>query len=54
MFRPNKVDLLLGDASKAEQAFGWRPKVKLEGLVRLMVDADRSLLADQLEGRFAH
>ncbi len=50
-FRPNEVDLLLGDASKAEQAFGWRPEVKLEGLVKLMVDADRSLLADQLEGR---
>ena len=53
-FRPNEVDLLLGDASKAENAFGWRPKVKLEGLVKLMVDADRSLLADQLEGRLAH
>jgi GDPmannose 4,6-dehydratase len=50
-FRPNEVDLLLGDASKAEQTFGWRPEVKLEGLVKLMVDADRSLLADQLEGR---
>lgn len=50
-FRPNEVDLLLGDASKAEQTFGWRPQVKLEGLVKLMVDADISLLADQLEGR---
>jgi GDPmannose 4,6-dehydratase len=52
-FRPNEVDLLLGDASKAERAFGWQPKVKLEGLVKLMVDADKSLLADQLEGRLA-
>ncbi len=52
-FRPNEVDLLLGDASKAERAFGWRPKVRLDGLVKLMVDADTKLLDDQMEGRLA-
>jgi len=52
-FRPNEVDILQGDASKAEGAFGWRPKVKFQELVKLMVDADAKLLADQIEGRFA-
>jgi GDPmannose 4,6-dehydratase len=52
-FRPNEVDILQGDASKAERAFGWRPKVRLNELVKLMVDADMKLLADQIEGRLA-
>jgi GDPmannose 4,6-dehydratase len=52
-FRPNEVDILLGDASKAERAFGWRPTVRLGELVKLMVDADMKLLADQIEGRLA-
>ena len=52
-FRPNEVELLQGDASKAERKFGWRPKVKLQELVKLMVDADIRLLADQIDGRLA-
>jgi GDPmannose 4,6-dehydratase len=52
-FRPNEVDCLQGDASKAERVFGWRPKVKFHELVKLMVDADIKLLDDQLEGRLA-
>lgn len=51
-FRPNEVDVLQGDASKAERVFGWRPNVKFHDLVRLMVDADWKLLQDQLDGRF--
>jgi GDPmannose 4,6-dehydratase len=39
-FRPAEVDLLLGDASKAQRVLGWKPKVTFEELVRLMVDAD--------------
>jgi len=50
-FRPNEVDILQGDASKAERIFGWRPKVKFRELVKLMMDADTKLLADQIEGR---
>jgi GDPmannose 4,6-dehydratase len=38
--RPAEVDLLLGDASKAEAALGWKPRVSFSELVRLMVDAD--------------
>jgi GDPmannose 4,6-dehydratase len=52
-FRPTEVDVLLGDASKAERELGWRPKVKFHDLVRLMVDADWKLLQDQLDGRAA-
>jgi GDPmannose 4,6-dehydratase len=43
-FRPTEVDLLLGDASKARRALGWRPTTSYEQLVRLMVDADLRLL----------
>ncbi len=39
-FRPNEVDVLLGDASKAARVLGWRHKTSFEQLVRLMVDAD--------------
>ncbi len=49
-FRPTEVNLLQGDAGKAERCFGWRPKVKFHELVKLMVDADIKLLEDQLEG----
>jgi GDPmannose 4,6-dehydratase len=40
-YRPAEVDLLLGDASKAQQDLGWTPKVTFEGLVKMMVEADR-------------
>ncbi len=39
-FRPAEVDLLIGDASKAEQVLGWRAEMDLEGLAREMVEAD--------------
>jgi GDPmannose 4,6-dehydratase len=39
-FRPSEVDLLVGDASKARNVLGWRPKTGFRDLVRLMVDAD--------------
>lgn len=39
-FRPTEVDLLLGDSSKARSVLGWNPRVDLESLVRMMVDAD--------------
>jgi len=52
-FRPNEVDILQGDASKAERMFGWRPRVRLDELVKLMVDADSKVLADRIEGRLA-
>jgi GDPmannose 4,6-dehydratase len=39
-FRPAEVDLLLGSPAKAKADLGWEPKVKFEGLVKMMVDAD--------------
>jgi GDPmannose 4,6-dehydratase len=38
--RPAEVDVLLGDAGKAERAFGWRAETTLEQLAAEMVDAD--------------
>jgi GDPmannose 4,6-dehydratase len=43
--RPAEVDHLIGDASKARAALGWRPEVDFTGLVRMMVDADLARLA---------
>jgi GDPmannose 4,6-dehydratase len=42
--RPAEVDLLMGDASKAEQRLKWKPKTTFRELVRLMVDADIAAL----------
>ncbi len=38
--RPAEVDLLVGDASKAERELGWTSETDFETLIRLMVDAD--------------
>ncbi len=43
-FRPAEVDLLIGDASKAKNKLGWKPKVNFKELVKMMVDADCKLL----------
>ena len=40
VYRPAEVDLLMGDASKANAALGWRPTVGFEGLVKEMVQGD--------------
>jgi GDPmannose 4,6-dehydratase len=39
-FRPTEVDLLVGDATKAREKLGWKPKVGFSELVRLMMQAD--------------
>src|SRR4051794_40924885 len=39
-FRPTEVDLLVGDASKARERLGWKPKTSFAQLVREMVAAD--------------
>lgn len=38
--RPAEVDLLIGDATKAQKQLGWKPKVNFPSLVKMMVDAD--------------
>lgn len=44
-FRPAEVDVLLGDATKAKNAFGWVPEIALEEMIREMVDADLERVA---------
>lgn len=39
-YRPQEVNLLLGDASKAKKKLGWEPKVKFSELVKIMLEAD--------------
>ncbi|MDR1147778.1 MAG: GDP-mannose 4,6-dehydratase [Spirochaetaceae bacterium] len=39
-FRPAEVELLIGDPSKALQKLGWKPKVQLPELVKMMVESD--------------
>jgi len=41
--RPSEVDALEGDASKARAKLGWKPKVSIEELTGMMVDADMVL-----------
>jgi GDPmannose 4,6-dehydratase len=40
LYRPAEVDHLVGNAEKAKDRFGWRPKTSFEELVRLMVESD--------------
>jgi len=42
-FRPAEVDLLLGDATKANKKLGWTPRVSFQELVEMMVDGDLEL-----------
>jgi len=46
--RPAEVDLLVGDATKAEEVLGWRREVDFPRLVEMMVDADIDLVRAQL------
>ena len=48
-FRPTEVDILLGDASKARDVLGWRPKVSFKDLVKEMVAADMKAVALERE-----
>ena len=39
-YRPTEVDLLIGDASKAQQKLGWTPRIELDELVASMIEED--------------
>jgi GDPmannose 4,6-dehydratase len=47
-FRPAEVDILLGDPSKAFAKLGWKPKVRLPELVKMMVIHDITLAEEEL------
>lgn len=51
-FRPTEVELLLGDATKAQEKLGWQPKTTLKELCSMMVKEDllaakRDVLLDE-------
>jgi GDPmannose 4,6-dehydratase len=46
--RPSEVDALVSDPTKARQKIGWEPKVKFQGLVEMMVEADLKQLKETL------
>lgn len=39
-YRPNEVNNLLGDSTKAREKLGWKPKVDFKDLIKMMVDSD--------------
>ncbi len=39
-FRPTEVDLLLGDATRAREQLGWKPRYTLTTMIQEMVEAD--------------
>ncbi|SEO39721.1 GDP-mannose 4,6-dehydratase [Mucilaginibacter sp. AW1-7] len=43
-FRPTEVDLLVGDATKAFEKLGWKPKYDLKALVTDMMHSDLHLV----------
>jgi GDPmannose 4,6-dehydratase len=43
-YRPTEVDLLIGDASKANKKLGWKPTHDLADLVKDMIQADLKLM----------
>ena len=44
-YRPSEVEQLLGDYSKAKKILGWEPKVKINQLIDMMVQADLKRLS---------
>ncbi|MGH8488548.1 MAG: GDP-mannose 4,6-dehydratase [Gammaproteobacteria bacterium] len=54
-FRPTEVATLLGDATKAKEKLGWRPKVNFRELVQEMVREDlKSAERDELVKRHGY
>ena len=39
-YRPNEVNYLLGDPSKAKKELNWHPEVSFEELVKMMIESD--------------
>jgi GDPmannose 4,6-dehydratase len=46
--RPAEVEQVIGDAAKARENLGWRPRTSFEEMIRRMVDADLELLAGEV------
>ncbi|MDA9650341.1 GDP-mannose 4,6-dehydratase [Candidatus Pelagibacter sp.] len=39
-FRPNEVENLIGNTSKAKKIFKWKPKIKIDELIKEMLESD--------------
>ena len=48
-FRPNEVEFLQGDASKARQLLGWRPTVTFKELAKMMAESDLKYAEDEVK-----
>ena len=51
-FRPTEVELLIGDATKAREKLGWRPKYDLAEMVKEMVMSDLETYKMSLERKY--
>ncbi len=49
-YRPTEVDLLVGDPTKAKKKLGWKPKVKFQELVKIMVESECAKLDFKIKG----
>lgn len=50
-FRPAEVELLIGDARRAENLLGWRRVIDFSGLVTMMVEADMARVTQGLRAQ---
>lgn len=54
-YRPTEVDLLIGDPTKAKEKLGWVPEIKLEELIKDMMESDLKLYErDKLLSKGGH
>jgi GDPmannose 4,6-dehydratase len=51
-YRPSEVDLLLGNADKAEKILKWKPKTSFKELVKIIVEADYQKVLKEKEHLF--
>ncbi|QDI88780.1 GDP-mannose 4,6-dehydratase [Candidatus Nitrosopumilus sp. SW] len=47
-FRPQDIDDLVGDATKAEKELGWKPSITFKKLIEMMVDSDIKLINEHV------
>ena len=52
-FRPTEVELLIGDATKAQKKLNWEPEYDLDGLIKEMVASDVDLFKRDIHLRKA-
>ena len=48
LFRPQDVDNLIGDATKAKNELNWKPSLTFHQLIELMVDSDDELIKKEI------